>query len=118
VKYGLEGIHPLGPFVSMDTWRKLPWWAKAAVIGGGAYAANEVIGCLTEKSVAGEVVLITGGGSGIGRLMALGFAKLHARVIIWDVNAAGVNTTGKWLSLASPRVANLMLALHSTKHML
>jgi NADPH:quinone reductase-like Zn-dependent oxidoreductase len=86
----------------METWRKLPWWAKAALVGGGAYAASEMIGCLTEKSVAGEVVLITGGGSGIGRLMALGFAKLHARVIIWDVNAAGVNTTGMFIFLVVP----------------
>lgn len=38
------------------------------------------------KSVRGDVVLITGGAMGIGRLMALKFAKLGATVVIWDLN--------------------------------
>lgn len=42
------------------------------------------------RNVNGKVVLITGGGSGIGRLMALRFAKLGARLVLWDVNAEGL----------------------------
>jgi all-trans-retinol dehydrogenase (NAD+) len=38
------------------------------------------------RSVAGKVVLITGGGHGIGRLMALRFSKLGAKVVLWDLN--------------------------------
>ncbi|MDR1971276.1 MAG: SDR family oxidoreductase [Treponema sp.] len=38
------------------------------------------------KSFKDSVVLITGGGSGIGRLMALDFAGRGARVVIWDLN--------------------------------
>ncbi|XP_065175592.1 epidermal retinol dehydrogenase 2-like [Sycon ciliatum] len=40
----------------------------------------------SKKDVAGEVVLITGGGMGMGRLMAIQFAKLNASIVIWDVN--------------------------------
>src|SRR5699024_5383641 len=43
--------------------------------------------------ISGQVVLINGGGSGIGQLMALKFAKLNAKVVIWDVNQAGMETT-------------------------
>ncbi|WP_372698798.1 SDR family oxidoreductase [Arthrobacter sp. JSM 101049] len=35
-----------------------------------------------------ETVLVTGAGSGIGRLMALGAARRGARVVIWDLDAA------------------------------
>src|SRR5699024_2700062 len=45
------------------------------------------------RDISGQVVLITGGGSGIGQLMALKFAKLNAKVVIWDVNQAGMQTT-------------------------
>ena len=43
----------------------------------------------SEKDVSQEVVLVTGGGSGIGRLMALKFAKLGASVVLWDINKGG-----------------------------
>ncbi|KAM5314645.1 short-chain dehydrogenase/reductase family 16C member 6-like [Glossophaga mutica] len=42
-----------------------------------------------KKSVAGEVVLITGAGSGLGRLMAIKFASLGAILVLWDINEEG-----------------------------
>lgn len=39
-----------------------------------------------EKSVAGQVCLITGAGSGLGRLFALEFARRRARLVLWDIN--------------------------------
>ncbi|MDR2210081.1 MAG: SDR family oxidoreductase [Spirochaetaceae bacterium] len=42
------------------------------------------------KDVHGRVVLITGGGSGIGRLMALDFARRGALVAVWDLAAAAL----------------------------
>ena len=41
----------------------------------------------------GQVVLVTGGGSGIGRLMCLRFARLGATVVSWDINKAGNEET-------------------------
>lgn len=41
------------------------------------------------KSAAGEIVLVTGAGGGLGRLMALKFAKLGATVIVWDIKKDG-----------------------------
>ncbi|KAK6626445.1 hypothetical protein RUM44_008918 [Polyplax serrata] len=45
------------------------------------------------KSAAGEIVLVTGAGGGLGRLMALKFAKLGATVIVWDIKKDGVKDT-------------------------
>lgn len=38
------------------------------------------------KCVDGEIVLVTGGGSGMGREISLRFSKLGATVVIWDIN--------------------------------
>ncbi|XP_029779328.1 epidermal retinol dehydrogenase 2 isoform X1 [Suricata suricatta] len=45
------------------------------------------------KSVAGEIVLITGAASGMGRLLALSFARLGAVVVLWDINKEGNEET-------------------------
>ena len=46
-----------------------------------------------EKSIKNDIILITGAGSGIGRLMALKLAKLGAIIVSWDVNATGNKET-------------------------
>lgn len=48
-----------------------------------------------KKSVSGEIVLITGAGSGIGRLLSLKFASLGATVVLWDINQDGLKETSK-----------------------
>ncbi|NXI13812.1 RDHE2 dehydrogenase, partial [Irena cyanogastra] len=48
-----------------------------------------------KKNVSGEIVLITGAGSGIGRLLAVKFARLGATVVLWDINQEGLNYTVK-----------------------
>jgi len=40
---------------------------------------------------AGRTVLVTGAASGIGRLLALRFAAEGASVVLWDVNAQGLD---------------------------
>jgi len=47
-----------------------------------------------------KVVLITGGVSGIGRLLALECKKLGAKVIVWDVNEDGVEEMKKNVDLS------------------
>jgi len=39
-----------------------------------------------KKSVDGQIIVITGGGSGVGRAIALRFAKLNAIIVLWDNN--------------------------------
>ena len=34
-------------------------------------------------------MLITGGGGGVGRELALNFAKLNSTVVVWDINKEG-----------------------------
>uniref|UniRef100_A0A4W6ERQ6 Short chain dehydrogenase/reductase family 16C member 5 n=1 Tax=Lates calcarifer TaxID=8187 RepID=A0A4W6ERQ6_LATCA len=50
---------------------------------------------LRKKNVAGEVVLITGAGSGIGRLMAQEFAALGTVLVLWDINQEGMKETAQ-----------------------
>lgn len=47
------------------------------------------------KSVSGDIVLITGSGSGIGRLTALEFAKLQSILVLWDINKDGIEETAE-----------------------
>ncbi|XP_074058441.1 short-chain dehydrogenase/reductase family 16C member 6-like [Macrotis lagotis] len=48
-----------------------------------------------KKRVVGEIVLITGAGSGLGRLLALKFIHLRAIVVILDINQKSLDETYK-----------------------
>jgi len=52
----------------------------------------------TRRSLQGEVALITGAGSGLGRGMAYLLAKKGCVVVCWDVNAAGNDETVKHIN--------------------
>lgn len=53
-----------------------------------------------KKNIEGEVVLITGAGSGIGRLMAQEFAALGTVLVLWDINQDGVKETARLVKSA------------------
>lgn len=42
-----------------------------------------------KKQIKGKIVLVTGGGGGLGRLLSLRLAKLGAIIVLWDVNESG-----------------------------
>ncbi|XP_063365434.1 short-chain dehydrogenase/reductase family 16C member 6 [Cydia amplana] len=45
------------------------------------------------KSLKGDVVLVTGGGGGVGRQLAVKLARLGAKVVVWDINKEGLQKT-------------------------
>uniref|UniRef100_A0A8D0KGU8 Epidermal retinol dehydrogenase 2 n=1 Tax=Salvator merianae TaxID=96440 RepID=A0A8D0KGU8_SALMN len=47
------------------------------------------------KKVTGEIVLVTGSASGIGRGIALQFARLGAILVLWDIDEEGNKETAK-----------------------
>eukprot|EP00088_Acartia_fossae_P058491 TRINITY_DN6858_c0_g1_i1.p1 TRINITY_DN6858_c0_g1~~TRINITY_DN6858_c0_g1_i1.p1 ORF type:complete len:306 (-),score=69.72 TRINITY_DN6858_c0_g1_i1:284-1201(-) len=49
------------------------------------------------KNIKGENVLITGAGSGIGRLMALKLAKQGGIMVLWDMNTKGNEETAEMI---------------------
>ncbi|KAG8134376.1 hypothetical protein E2320_007494, partial [Naja naja] len=57
---------------------------------------HELLGCIIKrKSVAGEIVLVTGAARGIGRLIAFEFAKQRSRLVLWDINKSGIEETAE-----------------------
>nr|XP_033334922.1 estradiol 17-beta-dehydrogenase 11-like [Megalopta genalis] len=52
------------------------------------------------KSIDGEIALVTGGGGGLGRLIALRLANLGATVVIWDVDKAATEEAVKLVQAA------------------
>ncbi|KAK8754020.1 hypothetical protein OTU49_008127 [Cherax quadricarinatus] len=52
------------------------------------------------KVIEGQLALVTGGGSGIGRLLCLKLAARGARIVTWDVNTVGNEETVQQVTAA------------------
>ncbi|XP_062580200.1 epidermal retinol dehydrogenase 2-like isoform X2 [Saccostrea cucullata] len=68
---------------------------------------------LRGKSVAGETVLVTGAGSGIGRLLSKRFAELGSRLVLWDINQAGNEETAEQVKAIGATVKTYTVDLSS-----
>ncbi|XP_051984475.1 retinol dehydrogenase 10-B-like [Xyrauchen texanus] len=65
------------------------------IIWSFALAGAKLIIRQREKSVEGQVCVITGAGSGLGRLFALEFARRRATLVLWDINRLGNEETAE-----------------------
>jgi len=61
-------------------------WKRALFLALACWVVREYTFKFREKKLRGDVALVTGGASGIGRLMALRLAKEGCTIIIWDMN--------------------------------
>ncbi|MGZ5956835.1 MAG: SDR family NAD(P)-dependent oxidoreductase, partial [Myxococcaceae bacterium] len=62
--------------------------------------------------LSGRAVLVTGGGGGLGRAMAEGFAREGAEVAVTDVNLDGARSVAKGIEERGGRA--LALAMYVT----
>jgi all-trans-retinol dehydrogenase (NAD+) len=66
--------------------------------------------------LAGKTALITGGASGIGRLMALEMARRGARIVVWDLNPTGLEAIVSELDGATGRPSAGIVCDVSDRH--
>jgi all-trans-retinol dehydrogenase (NAD+) len=66
--------------------------------------------------IAGATVLVTGAGSGIGRLMCVGMARLGARIVAWDIDAASLEDLSREIKGITGRPAHPYVCDVSDRH--
>ena len=66
---------------------------RALVVGGAAALGALWLSSTGPANIRGKNCLITGGGSGVGKLTALAFAKKGVRVTLWDLTEQGMRET-------------------------
>ncbi|GMR55613.1 hypothetical protein PMAYCL1PPCAC_25808, partial [Pristionchus mayeri] len=81
----------------------------------GSVKALLPMGVLPRKTVKGQICLITGAGSGLGRLMAIEFAKLGCTLVLWDVNEKGNEETKGLLGKSGVKVFTYTLDLSKSE---
>ncbi|GMR35763.1 hypothetical protein PMAYCL1PPCAC_05958, partial [Pristionchus mayeri] len=75
------------------------------------------MGVLPRKNVSGGICLITGAGHGIGRLMAVEFARLGCVMVLWDVNTAGNEETPEMVRRGGATVHTYTIDLSKREQM-
>ena len=97
---GLSALtSPLGVLRLLVILAKLPWHASKAVAG---FFLAPILPSLFMKSVSDDCVVITGGASGIGKLMAQRFVQLGTRkIVLIDLNQQALEAASKELQAAA-----------------
>jgi len=92
-----------------ETLRKLPTWQRLLLAASLFLAAKKMYNLLKpRKNLVGEIVVITGAGSGIGRALAIKLARYGCRLALWDVD-------GKNLELVANTIRSDSGALYGSE---
>jgi len=82
------------------------WQCLAAAAAAAAVAAVVPVRARRRReSLSGELVVITGAGGGIGRHLALEFARAGARLALWDIRAEALEAVRREALREARRVA-------------
>lgn len=91
-------------------------WKKLMFLALAFWFAREFTFQFREKRLAGDVALITGGASGIGRLMALRLGKEGCTVVIWDLNEADAAKVAQEIVAAGGKAASYKVNVADRHH--
>ncbi|MFE2721074.1 SDR family oxidoreductase [Kitasatospora sp. NPDC059327] len=102
-----EGLERWVPRLTRRSLHATHWSAlleKGTAVAGMVreFTAGVDAGQAPDPAAAGPLVVITGGGSGIGRATALAFAEEGARVVVCDLDLDAARRTAELASLIGP----------------
>ncbi|EDW36787.1 GL25873 [Drosophila persimilis] len=97
----VHGQEPVAP--PATGWRQTLWnswdafadvaWFIICCVGFILQDLYYIVFGYPEKELKTDIALITGGGNGLGRLLAERLGKMGTKVIIWDINKKGIAET-------------------------